>query len=215
MIYNFFPSSLPPAEPGELEEDLGWRRDTYRRRFCPLFLLIHHRPPQEELLTNSRLRHRGLCFPKTHLEENKRKGKCRRNIFFSFSEAAEDYNCHGKEPLTFHGVEEEETPHHVHSHSHPLFYTTTEKKEGNFPFSFREKLFLLFLSPPPLSWEWETRRWRREGDSPRDRSKEKDLKRRRKEAPTPFPLFFQTFFISGELSNWFLSLVHLGNTRIR
>ncbi len=166
------------------------------RYLPPPFLSFVPPHTSPELLTNSRLRHRGFCFPKTHLEENKGKGKCRRNIFFSFSEAAEDYNCHGKEPLTFHGVEEEEeeTPHHVHSHSHPLFYTTAEKKKGTFLFLSEKNFFCFSSSPPPLSWEWETRRWRREGDSPRDRSKEKDLKRRRKEARTPFPPFFQTFF---------------------
>ncbi len=150
MIYNFFPSSLPPAEPGELEEDLGWRRDTYRRRICPLFLLIHHRPPPEELLTNSRLRHRGFCFPKTHLEENKRKGKCRRNIFFLFG------GCGGLQLSregAFHfswggggGGGGNSTSCSLPFPS-PLLYDY-EKKEGNFPFSFREKLFLLFLSPP-------------------------------------------------------------------
>ncbi len=52
------------------------------------------------------------------------------------------------------------------------------------------------------------------GFAERQIKRKKDLKRR-KRPELRFPFFFQTFFISGELSNWFLSLVHLGNTRIR
>ena len=165
------------------------------RYLPPPFLSFVPPHTSPELLTNSRLRHRGFCFPKTHLEKNKRKGKCRRNIFFLFG------GCGGLQLSregAFHfswggggGGGGNSTSCSLPFPS-PLLYD--DGKKGNFPFSFREKLFfLLFLFPPPSRGNG-----RRGGGGGRGIRRETDQKKKRpkkkKEARTPFPLFFPDFF---------------------